>query len=285
MKKNKFKKNLKLDELIKIYSKLLLDNNIKSAYLDVLIVLENILHISRTHILLNNDIVLSESQFKLFRKYLNKRIAHKPISQILGFSYFYDIKFIINKNVLQPRPETENMITEIQNIIIKDNTLHTKKHINILDLGTGSGNIGITLLKNIKNCSVDMIDISRKALRIAKLNAVIHTTDYNIMQNNLLDNISFNYDIIVANLPYVPLKYSINKDAKYEPKRAIFTKNNGIYLYQKMFNYLNKTPKPLFLLLESLPNNQHQLIQVANKNGYILYNISGYVSVFKLLKS
>jgi release factor glutamine methyltransferase len=281
MKKNILPNNLAINDLIKEAVTLLLNNNIKTARLDVLILLENILHVSRTHILLNNNLRLENKDFKLFQKYLNKRIKHIPISQIIGFSYFYGLKFLVNKNVLQPRPETELLVEELLNIVKTDSFLNTKKHINILDVGTGSGNIGIAILKNLKNCSVDMLDISKKATKIAKINAVLYTTNYNIFQSNLLKNVFRQYDIIVANLPYVPHKHKLNKDATYEPRSSIFAKNDGLFLYQKLFSQINNTSKPLYLLLESLTDSQPKLSKIAKNNGYILYKIKNTISIFK----
>ncbi len=281
MKKNILPNNLAINDLIKEAVTLLLNNNIKTARLDVLILLENILHVGRTHILLNNSLRLENKDLKLFQKYLNKRIKHIPISQIIGFSYFYGLKFLVNKNVLQPRPETELLVEELLNIVKTDSFLNTKKHINILDVGTGSGNIGIAILKNLKNCSVDMLDISKKATKIAKINAVLYTTNYNIFQSNLLKNVFRQYDIIVANLPYIPYKHKLNKDATYEPRSSIFAKNDGLFLYQKLFSQINNTSKPLYLLLESLTDSQPKLSKIAKNNGYILYKIKNTISIFK----
>lgn len=275
--------NKTISELLNYGTSILKKKGIESARLDTLIILETLLHISRTQILLNLDNTTNESNIKLFNRLLKQRSRYKPLSYILGTSYFYGYKFIVNKHVLQPRPETENIITTFNNLLSSKIFINNFDSLKVLDLGCGSGIIGITIKKLYPNINVHLSDISIRALQIAKLNAVIHTTDIRILRYNLLKNNSCNYDIIVANLPYVPLMVNINSSAKFEPKKAIYAGHDGLKFYSKLFLEISKNQnKPLYLILESLKASHKALKKLAYKFEYDLYQSIDLILVFKL---
>ena len=153
--------------LIKASSQLKL-KNIKSFRIDSELLLAKTLDVSREEILLNLDKKIDQSDVKKYDFYVNLRIQYKPIAHIINYKFFWKYKFFVNKDVLIPRPETELIIEQILKILPKE----TKK--NILEIGTGSGCIAISLIKERPNCRIVAIDKSLKAIKVARKNAEIH---------------------------------------------------------------------------------------------------------------
>jgi release factor glutamine methyltransferase len=256
--------------------------NIKSARLDGLIILENVLKTNRTNILLNLNETFSGVQYKLFNKLINQRANNTPIAQIIGRKEFYGRNFIVNKNVLIPRPESENMIDAFKFLISNVSELKKINNIKLLDIGTGSGCLGITLKLEFPNIEVNLVDNDLKALSVAKKNDVFYSTRLNIYFSNLLSQVSFDPNIIVANLPYVPDKYKLNDEAKQEPANAIFGGNDGLDCYRELFEQIADLQKyPLFLLLESFPKSHTSLIKAAQNIGYTKFYRQDFCLVLK----
>ncbi len=262
---------------------------IDSARLDVLILLEHITNLDRAKILVDDQIVLKPSEQKLYIKLVGKRSLHMPIAQLTNIVEFYGHEFKINNNVLIPRPETEDIVTLLIQIIKNDPDLSQiysdnkpTKPINVVDLGTGSGAIGISAKLALPRLKVTLIDDDSNALEIAKMNVAKFTLDINIINDDLLSKADYPIEIILANLPYVPDSISINEAAKFEPGHAIFGGEDGLDLYKKMFKQIQKNKnKPLYLLLESLVISHLHLTDLAVKYGYKLTKNTGLVNVYK----
>lgn len=151
-----------------------------------------------------------------------------PIQYLIGYVDFFGYKILVNRNVLIPRYETE--------LLVEETLKQVKNYINpkILDIGTGSGAIAISLNKETA-LSITAIDISKKALKIATKSAKINNADVNFIHSNLLNKIKDKYDIIVSNPPYISYNEEIMETVKkYEPKKALYAKDNGIYFYKKI---------------------------------------------------
>ena len=178
----------------------------------------------------------------------------KPSQYLKGWVEFYKLRFKVNKNVLIPRPETELLVDEILNYC----TLYPVP-CTLLDLGTGSGNIAISLACNLRGCNVNIIatDISSKALRAARQNAKLHGVSNKIkfIQSDLLSSVPIQYgvrshkqlsttpDIIVTNLPYIPSERIPTLDSSvkdFEPISALNGGKDGFALYKKLFSQLKK---------------------------------------------
>ncbi|MCM1371370.1 MAG: peptide chain release factor N(5)-glutamine methyltransferase [Clostridium sp.] len=160
-----------------------------------------------------------------------------PPQYIVGNVEFYGYKIKVNKNVLIPRFETEELVEKSIYYIKKffDN------NINILDIGTGSGCISIALKKNIPNVNVTGIDISSEALEVAKENAIENSCNINFIQSDLFENIDSKYDVIISNPPYIDINEDIMDIVRNnEPHIALFAKNNGLYFYEKILKDANK---------------------------------------------
>ncbi len=196
---------------------------------------EEILNWNKITLHLNQEKTISENQEKEFLSALLLLKTGKPYQYILGKSIFFGHTFFVNENVLIPRPETEELIE----FIISH--LSQKKHLplKILDIGTGSGCIPILLSKYLPNTHITSIDISEKALKIAKKNAEFHQVNIQfILKDYLHENLDNIYDVIVSNPPYIdPLEESnIHSSVKnFEPQIALFTpENRALAFYEKI---------------------------------------------------
>ncbi len=186
----------------------------------------------------NNE--LKESEIWQLQNYLKELLQHKPVQYVLQEAWFYKMKFFVNGNVLIPRPETEELVEWIIN--------DASKPTNIIDIGTGSGCIGIALKKELPRANVTAIDRSEKALEVAKINSIELNAEINFLQINFLKEEEWKslqkYDLIVSNPPYIPIKEK-EKLAKnvteYEPGLALFVENNDPYIFYKKIAEFSKT--------------------------------------------
>lgn len=166
-------------------------------------------------------------------KRLNKG---EPVQYIIGNVDFYGYKFNVNKNVLIPRFETEELVEKTIKYIKKN----FNKKIDIIDLGTGSGCIAITLKKEI-DCNMDALDISAKALEVARENAKINNVEINFINDDMLNPLNKKYDVIISNPPYISYDEEIMDIVKNnEPNIALYAKNNGLYYYEEIIKNAHK---------------------------------------------
>ena len=224
-----------MSDLIKESLSKLKQKNISNPELDLRILLK---HASKknSEIILNN-LNLEDIHIPKFKIFLKKRINRQPIAKIINKKSFWKYDFYVNNFVLDPRPETELIIEEVLNIY-KNKNLELK----ILDIGTGSGCIAISLAKEFKYASITAIDISQEALDVAKKNLKIHNCD-NRIQLKMIDfkNINSKFDLIVSNPPYLTLDefYNAAPEVKnYEPKIALVGGNDGLKFYREYSNNL-----------------------------------------------
>ena len=224
-----------MSDLIKESLSKLKQKNISNPELDLRILLK---HASKknSEIILNN-LNLEDIHIPKFKIFLKKRINRQPIAKIINKKSFWKYDFYVNNFVLDPRPETELIIEEVLNIY-KNKNLELK----VLDIGTGSGCIAISLAKEFKYASITAIDISQEALDVAKKNLKIHNCD-NRIQLKMIDfkNINSKFDLIVSNPPYLTLDefYNAAPEVKnYEPKIALVGGNDGLKFYREYSNNL-----------------------------------------------
>jgi len=185
----------------------------------------------------------------------------------------------VSPAVLEPRPETETMIE----VLLKQADLPPEPAL--ADIGTGSGALGITAFLELKNASVDLIEVDNKAMEIAKVNVINHTTGQNVIKSDLLAQTSQQYDVLLCNLPYVPDTHTINTSAMHEPKIAIFGGPDGLDLYRKLFEQIkNIRKRPLLILTEALPPQHEALAHIANEAGYTLRQTDDFIQAFELRK-
>ncbi len=223
---------MKALDVIKIGSNLLKENKISSHILDSEILLSKALNKSREKILINLDEEINKKNISIFKKYLTRRSKKEPIAYILKEKEFFSRKFYVNKNTLIPRPETEILIDKLLKIF-------KKKRVSILDIGTGSGCIIISLIINLKDSIGEGIDISKKAIQVARKNAFKYQTLNRIkFKIKPIDNLfGRRFDLIVSNPPYIEKKAikNLSDDIKrFEPRMALDGGNDGLDLIKKV---------------------------------------------------
>jgi len=187
-----------------------------------------------------------------------------PVQYILGYAYFYKSKFNVNSNVLIPRFDTEILIDETLKII---EHYYNNSNIDIVDIGTGSGCIAISLKKEKHNINIDAIDISIDALNVAKQNAINNNVNVEFIHNDLLKNIEKKYDIIVSNPPYIDINEDIDALVKNnEPHLALYSENKGLYHYEQILIQSKINLKENGFILFEIPSNRdEELIELVNK--------------------
>ncbi len=219
--------------------------------------------LNRLKIALNRDYKVNESQQQQFSNALKRLKSEEPIQYILGETEFYGLPFLVNKNVLIPRPETEELVewvlAESENQQLKTNQTQLK----ILDIGTGSGCIPISIAKNLKNSSLYAVDISEKALNIAKKNAINNEVSVRFIPADILQKTSNEvktllqldkekFDIMISNPPYVrdSEKTQIkNNVLQYEPHVALFVEDKDpLLFYNRIADFAKENLKASGLL-------------------------------------
>ena len=259
---------MKYQEILNEGSKILKLNDIKSYNLDSEILLSSTLKLNRSQLLLNLNKRIENQEKKFFFNFIERRSKNEPIAYITGYKEFWKSKFKVNKNVLIPRPDTETIIEQVLN------ELDINSSKKILDIGTGSGCIIISILNERKKCFGVGIDISKNAVKLAKYNAKIQHIDNRIkFLNSDIDNFcGHKYDLIVSNPPYIK-HHEINgleKDIKnHEPKVAL---DGGIDGYNKIRLIIEKSStlikKTGKLFLELGINQTRETLKILNLNGF-----------------
>lgn len=201
------------------------------------LILEDKYQLRQIDLALNHELVFDEKDFAIWNELLNQLKKEVPIQYLLGKTNFYGLDFEVNENVLIPRPETEELVEWI----INENASPDKnKKIRILDIGTGTGCIAISLAKNLSNAEVFGVDVSKKAIETAKRNAIRNDVEVTFMLLNILETDEFTcqFDIIVSNPPYVRNleKVEIKKNVlDYEPHLALFVEDSDpLIFYRKI---------------------------------------------------
>lgn len=187
-----------------------------------------------------NDWKLLKAKYKNLNKVVKKLNKNYPVQYLIGNVNFYGYNISVNKHVLIPRFETETLVEKTIEYIKKLKL----ENGSLIDLGTGSGCISIVLKKELETLNITGLDISNKALKLARKNAKNNKADINFIKENIFKFKPVNkYDILISNPPYITEDDEISPNIKYEPKKAIFT-NEGLKYYRHIMstcsNYLNK---------------------------------------------
>ncbi|KKP79647.1 MAG: protein-(glutamine-N5) methyltransferase, release factor-specific [Candidatus Moranbacteria bacterium RIFOXYA12_FULL_35_19] len=259
----------------------------KINHLDLELLISCAIRKPREFVLAHPEKSVSKEQRTMINKLIRRRLKHEPIAYILGQKEFYGLNFKVNKHTLIPRPETEHLV----DAVISNLQLVNSKKTTIVDIGTGSGNIIISLAKNLWTSNVPNghsmsffgVDISQKALIVAKHNAKKHNVDKKIkfIRSNLLDYFIKNKNcymfhascsmIIVANLPYLSKKIyssSMPNVKKFEPRSALLSGIEGLDHYEKLFKQLHKLEIgnwKLEIFLEISPEQKSKIAKLIKK--------------------
>ena len=245
------------------------------------LLLEEYLGFRRVDIVLKSDFKISQETLNLLQSATKQLEQEVPLQYIIGKTEFYGLPFVVNKHVLIPRPETEELVAWVVSESSRFKTFNTStkqttetKQLKILDIGTGSGCIPISLKKQLPFAKISAIDISEEALSVAKKNAVLNNVDIHFILQDILKTVALDqhYDIIISNPPYVrelEKKELKNNVLKNEPHVALFVENdNPLIFYAKIAelakNYLNKNGLLFFEINQYLGT---ETIDLVNKKG------------------
>lgn len=194
---------------------------------------------------------------------LKRLEAGEPVQYIVGTVDFYGYEFIVNKNVLIPRFETEELVNRTIKYIQQLNLSHP----NILDLGTGSGCIAITLAKEISDAKVTAVDISEEALMVARGNADKNGVTVQFLKSDMLENVTETYDVIISNPPYIDPDENIDVVVREnEPALALYADNQGLYYYDIILKNVQKNlNNPSLIAFEIGMTQGKQIVDMATK--------------------
>ena len=245
------------------------------------LLLEEYLGFRRVDIVLKSDFKINQKTLNLLQSATKQLEQEVPLQYIIGKTEFYGLPFAVNKHVLIPRPETEELVAWVVSESSRFKTFNTStkqttetKQLKILDIGTGSGCIPISLKKQLPFAKISAIDISKEALTVAKKNAVLNNVDIHFILQDILKTVALDqhYDIIISNPPYVrelEKKELKNNVLKNEPHVALFVENdNPLIFYSKIAElakkYLNKNGLLFFEINQYLGT---ETIDLVNKKG------------------
>ena len=268
-----------ISEWLKIATKSLKTANIPSARLDAELILANTLRKNRTYLHAHLDEEIDPRRFDIANARLDLRLDRVPIAYILGYKEFYGRKFTVSPSVLIPRPESEDLIS-----LFLDLTASEIAEKVLIDVGAGSGCLGITAKLERSNLSVILSDISKPALNIAEKNANALNADVHIQQQSLLNGQLKPVDYIFANLPYVDKNWDVSPELQYEPEIALFAEDEGLKLILQLISQAPKclTPDGL-LFIEADPQQHNRIIDEAKKKGFIKERILNYILVLRFV--
>ncbi len=259
---------MQTQKIIKFGSNILKNKLISSHRLDSELILSEILKIKREELLIRNEELHSSQVFLDFKKLINRRASREPMAYILEKKGFWKNNFIVDRNTLIPRPETELLIEFVSKKF-------KNKDIFILDVGTGSGCIILSLLEELKSIRGVGIDISKKAIEIAKKNAKMYKNFKRIKFLNRDINQIYDkkFDLIISNPPYISTHQikNLSEDIKrYEPRIALNGGNDGLDVVRKVI-YKSKSilRKNGFLALEIGFGQHNKVSQILKLNGFI----------------
>ena len=247
------------------------ENRTESYLLDARVLLELSLNTSHEEIAKNPNKKITDKEKGKYLSLLDRRVKGEPISHIIGKRYFWNSEFKINKNVLDPRPDSEALI---ESVIQK--YPDKKAKLDILELGIGSGCLIITLLKEYKNSTGTGVDISKEALEISAINSKNLGVDnrLNLVQSNWFENISKKFDVIISNPPYIPSKQikTLQTEVKdFEPMLALDGGEDGLDCYREIAGKADNFLKDKGCIFLEVGQNQYKdVIELFTKSGFSL---------------
>ncbi len=254
-------------ELINFGSEKLKKQNILSYHIDSEILLSTALGKSRETILVNLNRKIDSEKIIKFKKLINRRACNEPIAYILSEKEFWSKKFVVNSSTLIPRPETEMMVEKLIEI-------YKRKNISILDIGTGSGCILISILCELKKSSGIGVDISKKALKIAKKNSKLHKINHSVkfIHRSFDDIFNNKFDLIVSNPPYIAERDMSRLDddiKKHEPFIALNGGVDGLDVIKKVIYKAKDILKINGTLALEIGNGQYKKVsKILNNNNF-----------------
>ncbi|MEO8691402.1 MAG: peptide chain release factor N(5)-glutamine methyltransferase [Candidatus Saccharimonas sp.] len=250
---------------------------IETSRLDVEVILAHTLVKPRTYLHAHGEDEIPAKLADIADARLQLRLEHVPIAYIIGHKEFYGRRFHVNPSVLIPRPESEVIIELLKKHL-------SSKTQSLLDIGTGSGCLGITTKLEFPNLDVTLCDISESALITAAENADSLRVELKILHSDLLKSIHGTFDCIIANLPYVDKSWQRSPETDFEPGLALFANDDGLDLINHL---LQQAPSSLnqngLIMLEADPCQHHRISAIADSFGFKQIDSEDYILVFQKL--
>ena len=256
------------------------NSNIKSASLDAELILASTLRKDRTYLHAHDNEAIPPRFLQIADARVALRKDHVPLAYILGLKDFYGRQFKVTPAVLVPRPESEQFIETLKDLMPKNESLFDSQ-ITLVDVGTGSGVLGITAKLEFPEINVTLLDIDRHALNIAKENAIRLEADVRQDTSNLLGSYYGKADFILANLPYVDKDWNSPYllELGHEPEIALYANDDGLQFIKRIIiEAKHKLNKGGFLLIESDIRQQADIRRFARDNGYEVERTDGLIT-------
>ena len=259
---------MNIESLLSEGISILKDNKIANPQLDSEVLLSNTINKDKKHIILNPKEVLKLEHIKIFKNLIERRIKKEPVAYLINKKDFWKDEFIVNKDVLIPRPDTELIVEQVLKIYSKNSQLQ------VLDIGTGSGCILLSILKERPNFYGTGIDVSKKSINVSKLNAnQLNLKNKVKFFHSSVDNFKLGkYDLIVSNPPYIKffnLKYLEKDVINFEPKLALSGGFDGFSKIRKVINNAkNLIKKNGKFILEIGFNQKNKVKKILKKEGF-----------------
>lgn len=242
--------------------------DIRTARLDAELILTHTLRSSRTYLHAHNDDLLNERQHEIANARLRLRAERVPVAYIIGHKEFYGRQFHVTSATLIPRPESESLIELLKETLRQQSLLDQPKRL--VDVGTGSGILGITAKLEYPELDVTLIDDSRHALLVAEKNAKVLEAAATTLRSDLLSAYPYQADIILANLPYVDPEWERSPETDHEPAHALFANQKGLAL---IYRLIDQTKSSLVLggslILEADPEQHPAIISYGQQRGLL----------------
>lgn len=274
---------------------MLAKGGVTSARLDAEILLCFVLNVKRSWLHAHNKDVITPKQVRQFRTLVRRRLNREPVAYIIGTKEFYGREFSVTPDVLIPRPETEELVglalVELEGRKMKEGgeANQVAESYRVLDVGCGSGCIGITLKLEQPELDVTLCDISEKALKTARENTKRLGADVTFVESDLLSSFILHpssFSVIIANLPYVDRSWETSPETVFEPEIALYANREGLELIDKL---IRQAPKLLarggYLLLEADPEQHARITETAHQHGFQRREVKGYALSFELQAS
>lgn len=261
---------------------------IPNPRLDAEVIIAHAMSTDRTWIISHADDILTPRQIKHITSLIKRRVSREPIAYIIGYKEFYGREYIVTPDVLIPRPESETIIDIVKQI---NHNEKIKKNTRLLDVGCGSGCLGIAAKREMPELDVTLSDISDSALAVARRNANRLNVSVTIQKSTMLDSFCSSknrtktnpaYNYIVANLPYVDVSWQRSPETDHEPALALFAEDGGMALIKKCIQQSQGCMTTHgYLLLEADPCLHADIVTYAHKWGFKANDIQDYIIVLQ----
>ena len=268
-----------VDQWLRSCSEEFADAMVPTARLDAEVILAHTINKPRTWLHAHGEEELDPRRRDIADARAELRLERVPVAYIIGHKEFYGRRFAVSPDILIPRPESEVLIELVKHHLPRD----AKR---LVDVGTGSGCLGITAKLELPELSVTLTDISKKALLIAQKNASTLGAEVRILESDLVASYPLRADVVIANLPYVDVSWpDTSPELANEPAEALYAKDGGLALIYTLFDTVNEhiTPSAI-IVLEADPRQHEDIIKYAKSAGFELIETDGFGIVFRVIR-